>query len=64
MKDEIYDETKIRTNQAIVAERVATRKLIESECYKMLVDGKNRKSGVRASRERAKIAPNERQASP
>ena len=30
----------------------------------MLVDGKNRKSGVRASRERAKVAPTERQASP
>ena len=29
----------------------------------MLVDGKNRKSGVRASRERAKLS-NERQVSP
>ena len=56
MKDEIYDETKIRTNQAIVAERVATRKLIESEVYKSLVDGKTRKSGVRASRDRAKLS--------
>ena len=54
-----------KINTAIAVERNATKKTIEAECHRALIDNKMKRGGVRGSREKPRqIMPTERQISP